>query len=371
MIGLGIGINKRKVFGGYIDTLVNAYVDRVTADGGVVEAKSCVKAAFKELGAEPIIPIAFAATGVGATSFTANWKPETDAYLYLLDVSLSPTFDTFVLQDKIIYAPASSYTVTGLSSDTTYYYRIRVSTESIFDADYQEVLDYAITQGYTLPSVDQQVKQNQLVLDLKDAGVWSKLDTFAVFATDGDSDFALIDWIRLAQNIAVNSPTFTTNQGFTTDGTSSTVSITYNASTSGTNYLLNDASFGVYKFSGAGARGVRSVGLIASAIDFADTGLGWTGVNSNNFQAWTNVFTVNNNFKSIHRTANNSISAYEDATFRETQATLSTGTPTGFEIGRDHFQFSSWTCSIFYAGSSLISEISGFSNAINTYISAI
>jgi hypothetical protein len=116
-----------KTSGGYVSKLVSAYVDRVTADGGVVEAKSCVKAAFKELGAEPIIPIAFAATGVGATSFTANWKPETDADYYLLDVSLSSTFDTFVLENKNITAPTTSYLVTGLTPETTYYYRVRAS----------------------------------------------------------------------------------------------------------------------------------------------------------------------------------------------------------------------------------------------------
>ena len=40
-----------------------------------------------------------------------------------------------------------------------------------FDPDYQAVLDYATTQGYTLPSASQQTAQNQLVLDLKAAGV--------------------------------------------------------------------------------------------------------------------------------------------------------------------------------------------------------
>src|SRR6056297_1810555 len=83
-----------------------------------------------------------------------------------------------------------------------------------FDPDYQAILDYATTEGYTLPSAGQQTLQNQLVVDLKTAGVWSKLDAFSVFATDGDSDFALIDWIRLITQTAVNSPTFTTNQGY-------------------------------------------------------------------------------------------------------------------------------------------------------------
>lgn len=108
-----------------------------------------------------------------------------------------------------------------------------------FDADYQAVLDYATTQGYTIPSAGQQTLQNQLVVDLKNAGIWSKLDTFGVFATDGDSDFALIDWIRLSQYTAVNSPTFTTNQGFTGNGTSSYINVNYNPSTNAVNLALN------------------------------------------------------------------------------------------------------------------------------------
>jgi len=34
-----------------------------------------------------------------------------------------------------------------------------------FDADYQAVLNYATTQGYSLPSASQQTKQNKLLVD--------------------------------------------------------------------------------------------------------------------------------------------------------------------------------------------------------------
>jgi hypothetical protein len=111
---------------------------------------------------------------------------------------------------------------------TVYSNTISVTTAApLFDADYQAVLNYGTTQGYTLPSAGQQTLQNQLVLDLKAGGIWSKLDTFAVFATDGDSDFALIDWKRLTDYTAVNSPTFTADEGFTGNGTSSYVDNTY------------------------------------------------------------------------------------------------------------------------------------------------
>jgi len=108
------------------------------------------------------------------------------------------------------------------------------------DADYQAVLDYATTQGYTLPSASQQALQNQLVVDLKDAGIWSSLDLFYVFATDGDSDFASINWKdpNNFECIEVNSPTFTSNQGFASNGTSSYLNTDYNVLNDSTNFQL-------------------------------------------------------------------------------------------------------------------------------------
>lgn len=72
-----------------------------------------------------IAPVATAATSVTGTSFVANWNAYDGATTYYLDVSTSPTFATFVLQNQPILAPTTSYTVTGLTSCTTYYYRVR------------------------------------------------------------------------------------------------------------------------------------------------------------------------------------------------------------------------------------------------------
>jgi hypothetical protein len=128
----------------------------------------------------------------------------------------------------------------------------RVGGGVSFDPDYQAVLDYATTQGYTLPSPSQQIIQNQLVLDLKAAGVWDKLDSFAVLATDGDDDFALVDWIRLATLTASNSPTFVTNQGYYSDGSTSYIDSTVAIDALGSNYQLGDASFGAWVYSVSG-----------------------------------------------------------------------------------------------------------------------
>jgi len=87
-----------------------------------------------------------------------------------------------------------------------------------------------------------------------------------MFATDGDSNFALIDWKRLSQYTAVNSPTFTTNNGFRGNGTSSYINTNFNIST-GTNYKLNNASrnYWIEDF-GSGTGGALD-GIAASAYN--------------------------------------------------------------------------------------------------------
>jgi len=72
-------------------------------------------------------PVATAATGIGETSFTANWDAYAGASYYLLDVSESSNFSTFVYENQQVNAPSTSYVVIGLSPNTTYYYRIRAN----------------------------------------------------------------------------------------------------------------------------------------------------------------------------------------------------------------------------------------------------
>ena len=73
-------------------------------------------------------PVLLSATGVGSYSLTVGWRPYPGAVTYYLDFSESPTFDTFILAEETINAPATSYTVIGLQPETTYYYRMRANT---------------------------------------------------------------------------------------------------------------------------------------------------------------------------------------------------------------------------------------------------
>lgn len=115
-----------------------------------------------------------------------------------------------------------------------------------FDADYQAVLNRGSALGYALPTPGQQVKQNAYVLALKAAGIWALLDVLYVFATNGDSNYATLNWKAptLFQCAKVNSPTFTANLGFNGNGTTSYLNTTWIPSVNGVNYVLNNSSFG-------------------------------------------------------------------------------------------------------------------------------
>ena len=102
-----------------------------------------------------------------------------------------------------------------------------------FDSDYQAVLSYAISQGYILPSIQQQVYQNDLVEDMKAAGAWDGLEFFYVFASNGSDDFTFINWANPGTNQATVTfgPIRETNIGWGGDATGY-INTYYNASTS-------------------------------------------------------------------------------------------------------------------------------------------
>jgi phosphodiesterase/alkaline phosphatase D-like protein len=74
----------------------------------------------------PAAPTAKAATNVTTTSFTANWSSVSGTTSYLLDVSTSSTFSTFLTgYQNLNLGTVISRSVSGLSAGKTYYYRVR------------------------------------------------------------------------------------------------------------------------------------------------------------------------------------------------------------------------------------------------------
>jgi hypothetical protein len=239
-----------------------------------------------------------------------------------------------------------------------------------FDADYQAVLDYGTTQGYTLPSESQQLLQNQLVVDLKNGGIWSKLDTFGVFATDGNSDFALIDWKRLTQYTAVNSPTFTTNDGFLSNGTSSYIDTNYNPSTSGVNFTLNNACFGGVRNTATNIDGFFvgcSVGLVNCLKARLSTA---NRINQNANSSPSGNF-EDFYFVGLHRTSSLGVAyGYNDTIVTAVSSSTLIPDANQWILRADSF-YAIIGARMYFSGSNLILEQSDFFNAWNNYYNAL
>lgn len=74
----------------------------------------------------PSAPTASSATSVLSTSFSANWSAVGSATKYYLDVATDIGFTAFVVgYNDLDVGNVTTYSVTGLTCGTTYYYRVR------------------------------------------------------------------------------------------------------------------------------------------------------------------------------------------------------------------------------------------------------
>ena len=116
-----------------------------------------------------------------------------------------------------------------------------------FDADYQAVLDKAISQGYAFPTSAHLGLQNLFVKELKEKGIWDELDllyVFAVSTVDNTNNFTRLNFKdpnRFELGLT-NAPTWTANQGWSNSGTSRlTTGFTLNSTDDAVNYTRDDA----------------------------------------------------------------------------------------------------------------------------------
>ena len=149
-------------------------------------------------------PVATAATGVGMTSFTANWNAFVGASYYLLDVSTSSSFSSFVGSYQNFVVLSTSQLVSGLTASTTYYYRLRAATG--VDADAAAFFSRVYTAGGALSYTEVSATET-LVSDMKSAGIWTAMR--AVYPMVGASAAAC------AQNLKSSSFTGTFTSGWT------------------------------------------------------------------------------------------------------------------------------------------------------------
>jgi hypothetical protein len=116
-----------------------------------------------------------------------------------------------------------------------------------YDSSYQAILDYATAQGYTLPTLDNRIKQNEYLRWLKSIGAWNNLDILYVFATDGDQNYAGINWKNPGNYniLRVGTPTYTSKVGFTASS-GNYLNTQWSPRNNGVNFQQDDCSFGLY-----------------------------------------------------------------------------------------------------------------------------
>lgn len=256
----------------------------------------------------------------------------------------------------------------GIGIGPKFINRVVVSGTGGFDADYQSVLTYATSLGYTLPSAGQQVKQNQLMLGLKSSGAWSKLDTFAMFATDGSSDFALIDWKRLTTYTAVNSPMFTSNGGFTGNGTSSYIDTNFNPATQGANYTLNNAGR-YYLIDNIG--NITCEGNSVARNSTINSNTAAQRINQDSTLQSASINYTVSAFRGINRTSNSNCTFFSNLTQTNTVSASVSVVSANQYVLRSATNYGSSRFRFYAMGASLVSENTAFYNAINTYMTSL
>ena len=177
---------------------------------------------------------------------------------YILDYQGT---DTISLSDSLFQTGcANSLRFIGNSvlsfystGDSSYVYssdsNLECYTQSI-DAgpEYQAVLNYAISQSYSTPSLPVQSAQNDLINQLISIGAWASIDQFFCFVGDGDSNFSLINWKNPGTNngSTIGSPTYTSNDGWNTNATTDAINSNYNPSTDASQLSTNNGTIGVW-----------------------------------------------------------------------------------------------------------------------------
>ena len=239
-----------------------------------------------------------------------------------------------------------------------------------YDASYQAVLDRATALGYSQPTNDQKLVQNQLVLDLKAAGLWTRLDIFYAFANDGSAEFATLNWISPTNHQAtlVNSPTFTSNVGFNSDGVSAYIDLNINLSTQFSKATLTNGSKFVYKSANSGTAWIT--GIVGNTNDRwqGANNIGWSIHAAQNASA--SADSTGAGLHMVSRSTSTAINHKNPTTSTNATTTLNTRPNADLCLFTQSAQFSSTTMklNIFGYGENMEADYTTLKGYLDTYM---
>lgn len=116
-------------------------------------------------------------------------------------------------------APITTTTTTVPPTTTS------TTTAFVFDSNYQATLDQATALTITKPNAAQQTLHNNLISTIKTglgASWGTKVKRFYLPANNGSTEFGTLNWVSptTSQAIISSSPTWTSNRGWLSNGTS-------------------------------------------------------------------------------------------------------------------------------------------------------
>ena len=250
-----------------------------------------------------------------------------------------------------------------------------------FCPEYQNVLNYAVLQGYTPPSTSQQVFQNNLMQFITSSGLYTKLDIFYVYANNGSKEFSLINWINTGSFYGTASgatpPTWNTITGWKGNGISAFIDTGYRPTgTAPQKFLQTDASAFIYS--------VPDIPITASLIGYGGAGTNTATFrvnqqNTSTHRVMTNAATIGNiNFsgtglKHVNSNGANIQTYINNGALVSTQTLTSVGPSTvqNITIFRSQNSYGNSYASIFGLGGDTTSYSSSLNDAITTYLNSL
>lgn len=172
-------------------------------------------------------------------------------------------------------AITNSYTL--VSADTNFIITCRVTASNsggneiaissevyAYDADFYNVILYAVANSIPVPTIAQQQHFSRLVRELKDNSMWAINDRFYMMAQNGSSDFGRINWMSpsagtMLQLLATTGPipVYLSNFGYLLNGAQQFISTQFTPSVNGVNYQLNNAGRYAFLMTRTASQGVN------------------------------------------------------------------------------------------------------------------
>lgn len=240
-------------------------------------------------------------------------------------------------------------------------------------AEYIAILTQATALGYALPSGEQQTKQNTLLVALKNAGIWTKLDVFYVYANNGSKEFATLNWKNpsLYQTTLVNSPTWASNVGFNSDGATSYLDTNFNAATNGVSFTNTSASEFGYQLGGTNGTLFGTSGGPGDGLLVVDTSGHRLNMFGTNLTATANM--AGNGFKCINRTSATLVELFNETTQLSRITTTASRISANRRVlnGQGNFLDAAGKVSIYGNGANLTADALNLRSAIVIYITSL